>query len=63
MNSKGNIMKKILLGGLIFISFLNVGWFSTYKLEIRDHIRVPPSMFEVDVSEAITKQIKSKYRV
>lgn len=29
-------MKKILLLGLIFISFLNVGWFSTYKIDIRD---------------------------
>lgn len=32
-----------------------------YKLEITDHIRVPPNMFAVDVRESVTKQIKDKY--
>lgn len=32
-----------------------------YKLEIKDHIRVPPNQFNEDVSLAIIKQIKEKY--
>jgi len=32
-----------------------------YKLEIVDHIRVPPNMFTMDITEAITKQVKEKY--
>ena len=32
-----------------------------YELEIEDHIRVPPDHFEMEVTEAITKQIKEKY--
>mgnify|MGYP006286195375 CR=1 FL=1 len=32
-----------------------------YKLEIEDHIRVPPDLFEMEVTDAIIKQVKEKY--
>lgn len=32
-----------------------------YKSEIRDHIRVPPSLFGIPVENAIIKQVKSEY--
>ncbi len=32
-----------------------------YIIEMEDHIRVPPQLFNIDVVEAITKQIKEKY--
>lgn len=32
-----------------------------YKIELKDHIRVPPDLFNLDVSEAIIKRIKKKY--
>lgn len=32
-----------------------------YKIKVKDHIRVPPSMFGEDLEAAITKQIKAKY--
>ena len=32
-----------------------------YKIELKDHIRVPPNMFDLDVEEAVIKRIKKKY--
>jgi|TARA_B100002003_G_C14135795_1_gene546237 DNA-directed RNA polymerase subunit E' len=32
-----------------------------YKIELKDHIRVPPDMFNLDVKEAVTKRIKTKF--
>jgi len=32
-----------------------------YKLEIQDHIRVPPNLFDKQVDEAIIERIKKKY--
>lgn len=32
-----------------------------YKIEFRDHIRVPPDLFSLDVNEAVIKRIKKKY--
>lgn len=32
-----------------------------YKTELRDHIRVPPNLFNIPLEEAITKRIKAKY--
>ncbi|MFC1728239.1 DNA-directed RNA polymerase [Nanoarchaeota archaeon] len=32
-----------------------------YKTEIRDHIRVPPNMFDVTTEQAVLKMIKEKY--
>ena len=32
-----------------------------YKLEIADHIRVPPDLFGLPLKEAITKRVKKKY--
>ena len=33
-----------------------------YRIELRDHIRVPPSMFGLEVEEAVTKRLKDKYQ-
>ena len=32
-----------------------------YKTELKDHIRVPPNLFNLPLEEAITKRIKTKY--
>jgi len=32
-----------------------------YKIELRDHIRVPPNLFSLPLEEAIIKRIKAKY--
>jgi len=32
-----------------------------YKIELKDHIRVPPDLFGLTVEEAITNMIKKKY--
>ncbi len=32
-----------------------------YRIEVNDHIRVPPRFFEFDVSEAVLKAVKQKY--
>jgi DNA-directed RNA polymerase subunit E' len=32
-----------------------------YKLQLRDHIRVPPDLFGLPLDEAVIKRIKSKY--
>jgi len=32
-----------------------------YKIELKDHIRVPPRYFELDVKEAVLKSVKLKY--
>jgi len=32
-----------------------------YKLELKDRIRVPPILFDLDVEEAVIKRIKKKY--
>lgn len=32
-----------------------------YKIEIKDHIRVPPNLFNLPLEEAITKRVKAKY--
>jgi DNA-directed RNA polymerase subunit E' len=32
-----------------------------YKVTIKDHIRVPPILFGLNVEEAITKKVKEKY--
>ncbi|MBD3164515.1 DNA-directed RNA polymerase [Candidatus Woesearchaeota archaeon] len=32
-----------------------------YKTELRDHIRVPPNMFEIKLEEAIIQRVKKKY--
>ncbi len=32
-----------------------------YKVHVKDHIRVPPTLFDKDVKEAVMARIKSKY--
>jgi len=32
-----------------------------YKIELKDHIRVPPNLFGLDVKDAVIKRIKKKY--
>jgi DNA-directed RNA polymerase subunit E' len=32
-----------------------------YKVELRDHIRVPPNLFSLPLEEAVIKRIKNKY--
>ncbi len=32
-----------------------------YKIELKDHIRVPPDMFDLEVEEAVIKRLKKKY--
>lgn len=32
-----------------------------YKVTIKDHIRIPPVLFNLDVKQAITKKVKEKY--
>ena len=32
-----------------------------YKVELRDHIRVPPNLFNLPLEEAVIKRIKTKY--
>lgn len=32
-----------------------------YKVELRDHIRVPPNLFSLPLEDAVIKRIKSKY--
>ncbi len=32
-----------------------------YKVEVKDHIRVPPDLFNLEVNEAVVKRIKKKY--
>ena len=32
-----------------------------YKLELRDHIRVPPNLFNLPLEEAVIKRIKTKF--
>lgn len=32
-----------------------------YKIELKDHIRVPPMYFDLDVKEAVLKSVKLKY--
>ncbi len=32
-----------------------------YKIEVKDHIRVPPRFFTFDVNEAVLKAVKQKY--
>ena len=32
-----------------------------YKLELQDHIRVPPDLFDLPVQEAVLKRVKRKY--
>lgn len=32
-----------------------------YKVELKDHIRLPPSLFADDIQAALTKRIKTKY--
>jgi len=32
-----------------------------YKVELKDHIRVPPNMFNMPLEEAVIKRIKTKY--
>ncbi len=32
-----------------------------YKTELKDHIRVPPNLFNLPLEEAVTKRIKTKY--
>lgn len=32
-----------------------------YKLELKDHIRVPPDLFNLKVNESVIKRIKKKY--
>ncbi|MBI2138215.1 DNA-directed RNA polymerase [Candidatus Woesearchaeota archaeon] len=32
-----------------------------YKMEVRDHIRVPPNLFDLEVKEAVIKRIKQKF--
>lgn len=32
-----------------------------YKLEVKDHIRVPPNLFDLPLQEAIIKRVKKKY--
>jgi len=32
-----------------------------YKIELKDHIRVPPDMFDLPIEEAVIKRIRKKY--
>lgn len=32
-----------------------------YRAQVKDHIRVPPKMFEISVEEAVLKRIRQKY--
>ncbi|MFH0867768.1 MAG: DNA-directed RNA polymerase [Candidatus Woesearchaeota archaeon] len=32
-----------------------------YKIELKDRVRVPPNLFNLDVNEAVIKSIKKKY--
>ncbi|MBI4452299.1 DNA-directed RNA polymerase [Candidatus Woesearchaeota archaeon] len=32
-----------------------------YKVEVKDHIRVPPNLFNLPLEEAVIKRIKAKY--
>ena len=32
-----------------------------YKIEIKDRVRVPPNLFNLDTNEAVIKSIKKKY--
>ncbi len=32
-----------------------------YKVEVKDHIRVPPNLFSLPLEEAVIKRIKAKY--
>ncbi|MBS3097906.1 DNA-directed RNA polymerase [Candidatus Woesearchaeota archaeon] len=32
-----------------------------YKIELKDHIRVPPNLFNLSLEEAVTQRIKKKY--
>jgi DNA-directed RNA polymerase subunit E' len=32
-----------------------------YKAQVKDHIRVPPKMFDIPMEEAVLKRIKQKY--
>ena len=32
-----------------------------YKIEVKDHIRVPPNLFNLPLEEAVIKRIKTKY--
>ena len=32
-----------------------------YKIELKDHIRVPPDTFNLPIDEAIVKRVKVKY--
>ncbi len=32
-----------------------------YKVKLSDHVRVPPTLFNLDVKEAIVKRLKKKY--
>jgi len=32
-----------------------------YKIELKDHIRVPPNLFSLPLEEAVVKRIKNKY--
>ena len=32
-----------------------------YSMEIKDHIRVPPDLFNLEVKDAVVRRIKAKY--
>ena len=32
-----------------------------YKVKLTDHVRVPPSLFSLDIKDAITKRLRRKY--
>jgi len=32
-----------------------------YKTELKDHIRVPPSMFDIEVEDAVVQRVRKKY--
>ncbi|MBI3026915.1 DNA-directed RNA polymerase [Candidatus Woesearchaeota archaeon] len=32
-----------------------------YKIELKDHIRIPPNLFNLPLEEAVVKRIKTKY--
>jgi len=32
-----------------------------YKTQLKDHIRIPPNLFGLDINEAMTERIKKKY--
>ena len=40
---------------------LITGFKMFYKIEVKDHIRVPPNLFNLPLEEAIIKRIKTKY--